>query len=155
MLKTSASGVLASLRGSTYRSVRLASSLPAALLDGHFEHPGVLTSSEPFDKVSAVIHAYTEFFCSLLDGWGRREAKSVPAWKFRMSRFYPLVIKTQENNKIVVPNSVMASQESYAWFCVMHDTRADPMVHGQEAKETLDTVVLIRAVRWDGGSGNV
>jgi len=39
MLKKSASGVLASLRGSTYRSVRLASSLAAALLDGHFEHP--------------------------------------------------------------------------------------------------------------------
>ncbi len=35
----SASGVLTSLRGSTYRSVRLASSLAAALLDGHFEHP--------------------------------------------------------------------------------------------------------------------
>ena len=32
MLKKSASGVLASLRGSTYRSVRLASSLAAALL---------------------------------------------------------------------------------------------------------------------------
>jgi hypothetical protein len=41
MLKKSASGVLASLRGSTYRSVRFASSLTAALLDGHFEHPGV------------------------------------------------------------------------------------------------------------------
>jgi hypothetical protein len=38
MLKTPASGVLASLRGSTYRSVRLASSLAAALLDGRFEH---------------------------------------------------------------------------------------------------------------------
>jgi hypothetical protein len=34
-----ASFVLASLRGSTYRSVRLASSLAAASLDGHFEHP--------------------------------------------------------------------------------------------------------------------
>jgi hypothetical protein len=99
MLKTSASGVLASLRGSTYRSVRLASSLPAALLDGHFEHPGVLTSSEPFDKVSAVIHAYTEFFCSLLDDWGHREAKSLPAQKFRMSRFYPFVIKMQEEQR--------------------------------------------------------
>ena len=32
MLKKSASGVLASLRGSTYRSVRLASSLAAALI---------------------------------------------------------------------------------------------------------------------------
>jgi len=39
MLKKSASGVLTSLRGSTYRSVRLASSLAAALLDGHFGHP--------------------------------------------------------------------------------------------------------------------
>ena len=39
MLKKSASGVLASLRGSTYLSVRLASSLAAVLLDGIFEHP--------------------------------------------------------------------------------------------------------------------
>ena len=39
MLKKSASFVLASLRGSTYRSVRLASSLVAALLDSLFEHP--------------------------------------------------------------------------------------------------------------------
>ena len=39
MLKKSTSSVLASLRGSTYRSVRLASSLAAALLDGLFEHP--------------------------------------------------------------------------------------------------------------------
>jgi hypothetical protein len=39
MLKKSASDVLASLRSSTYRSVRLASSLAAALLDGLFEHP--------------------------------------------------------------------------------------------------------------------
>jgi hypothetical protein len=39
MLKKPASGVLASLRGSTYRSVRLASSLAAALLNGLFEHP--------------------------------------------------------------------------------------------------------------------
>jgi len=39
MLKKSASGVLASLRGSTYRSVRLASLLAAALLDSLFEHP--------------------------------------------------------------------------------------------------------------------
>jgi hypothetical protein len=39
MLKKSASFVLASLRGSTYRSVRLTSSLAAALLDELFEHP--------------------------------------------------------------------------------------------------------------------
>jgi hypothetical protein len=39
MLKKSPSFVFTSLRGSTYRSVRLASSLAAALLDGLFEHP--------------------------------------------------------------------------------------------------------------------
>ena len=39
MLKKSSSGVLASLRGSTYRNVRLASSLAAALLEGLFDHP--------------------------------------------------------------------------------------------------------------------
>jgi hypothetical protein len=39
MLKKSSSGVLASLKDSTYRSVRLASSLAAALLEGLFEHP--------------------------------------------------------------------------------------------------------------------
>jgi hypothetical protein len=44
MLKNPASIVLASRRGSTYRSVRLASSLAAALLDGLFEHPAGLLS---------------------------------------------------------------------------------------------------------------
>jgi hypothetical protein len=44
MLKKSASGVLASLRGSTYRRVRLASSLAAALLDSLFAHPAWLLS---------------------------------------------------------------------------------------------------------------
>ena len=39
MLKKSASVVLASLKGSTYRSVRLASSFAAASLDSLFEHP--------------------------------------------------------------------------------------------------------------------
>jgi hypothetical protein len=40
MLKKSASFVLASLKGSTYRkSVRLTFSLAAAVLDGLFEHP--------------------------------------------------------------------------------------------------------------------
>ncbi len=42
MLKKSASGVLASLRGSMYRSVRLASSLAAAWLNSLFEHPEVI-----------------------------------------------------------------------------------------------------------------
>ena len=57
MLKKSASGVLASLRGSTYRSVRLASSLAAALLDGHFEHPATLTLSASFDEISRMLYA--------------------------------------------------------------------------------------------------
>ena len=39
MLKKSTSIVLALLKGSTYRSVRLAFSLAAALLAGLFEHP--------------------------------------------------------------------------------------------------------------------
>jgi hypothetical protein len=52
MLKKSASVVLASLRGSTYRSVRLASSLAAALLDGLFEHPEAYTPFVP--DVSAI-----------------------------------------------------------------------------------------------------
>jgi len=47
MLKKSASGVLASLRGSTYRSVRLAASLAAALLDSLFEHPEVILILAP------------------------------------------------------------------------------------------------------------
>ncbi len=49
MLKKSASSVLASLRGSTYRSVRLASSLAAALPDSLFEHPqGILALAVSF-----------------------------------------------------------------------------------------------------------
>ena len=51
MLKKSASGLLASLRGSTYRSVRLASSLAAALLDSLFEHPEAIAPSTPIWKV--------------------------------------------------------------------------------------------------------
>jgi hypothetical protein len=47
MLKKSASFVLASLSGSTYRSVRLASSLAAAALDGLFEHPAAILISVP------------------------------------------------------------------------------------------------------------
>ncbi|MDN5941144.1 MAG: hypothetical protein L0H94_04590 [Nitrospira sp.] len=50
MLKKSSSGVLASLRGSTYRSVRLASSLTAALLDGLFEHPELVLTSTQYGK---------------------------------------------------------------------------------------------------------
>jgi len=52
MLKKSASFVLASLRGSTYRSVRLASSLAAAALDGHFEHPASHSCIHTIPKIT-------------------------------------------------------------------------------------------------------
>jgi len=66
MLKKSASFVLASLRGSTYRSVRLASSLAAALLDGLFEHPARVLFSSPrrTDHRSTAVPKW--FFLSLL-----------------------------------------------------------------------------------------
>jgi hypothetical protein len=54
MLKKSASGVLTALRGSTYRSVRLASSLAAALLDGLFEHPAWCTPVIPDVQTSEI-----------------------------------------------------------------------------------------------------
>ncbi|MBH0204366.1 MAG: hypothetical protein HP498_00805 [Nitrospira sp.] len=87
MLKKSASGVLASLRGSTRGTCgdkeRIRSHVIEAsgsseawyvpprlfarcgLADGHFEHPAVPTPSEPFDKISVVVHVYTELseFC--------------------------------------------------------------------------------------------
>jgi len=66
MLKKSASGVLASLRDSTYRSVRLASSLAAVLLDSLFEHPKEIL--EHRTETSGRILASTKFFGSLLEG---------------------------------------------------------------------------------------
>src|SRR5437016_10155644 len=56
MLKKSASFVLASLKSSTYRSVRLASSLTAALLDGLFEHPLTIQALSPPYYHSTVSH---------------------------------------------------------------------------------------------------
>ena len=55
MLKKSASFVLAALRGSTYRSVRLAPSLAAALLDGLFEHPACGSPVVPDVRTSEVL----------------------------------------------------------------------------------------------------
>jgi hypothetical protein len=52
MLKKSASFVLASLSGSTYRSVRLASSLAAAAPDGLFEHPALCSCPITIRKVT-------------------------------------------------------------------------------------------------------
>ena len=55
MLKKSASGVLVSLRGSTYRSVRLASSLTAALLDSLFEHPEPFSTSASYGDSHGIV----------------------------------------------------------------------------------------------------
>jgi hypothetical protein len=52
MLKKSASSVLASLRGSTYRSARFASSLAAALLDGLFEHPVIVPYMQTIEALA-------------------------------------------------------------------------------------------------------
>jgi hypothetical protein len=67
MLKKSASFVLASLRGSTYRSVRLASSLAAALLDGLFDHPADYSGSITLRIIMASCRTNTEFFRMLLE----------------------------------------------------------------------------------------
>jgi hypothetical protein len=55
MLKKSATIVLASLSGSTYRSLRLASSLAAALLDGLFEHPAGYSATIPMRNITTNI----------------------------------------------------------------------------------------------------
>lgn len=65
MLKKSASGVLASLRRSPYRNVRLASSLTAALLDSFFEHPDVIQCSHCMNYSSPSVGT-PEFFLILL-----------------------------------------------------------------------------------------
>ena len=66
MLKKSASGVLASRRGSTYQPVRLAASFAAALLDGLFEHPVVVLAAVPLG-VFGPFFACADFFRSLVD----------------------------------------------------------------------------------------
>jgi len=63
MLKKSASIVLASFKGSTYRSVRLASSLAAALLNGHFKHPASslpIVSELRVSEVPACLLSFSE-----------------------------------------------------------------------------------------------
>ena len=67
MLKKSACGVLASLRGSTYRSVRLAFSLAAALLDSLFEHPAAILKSVPYERFQWWFMNKPGFFRSLLE----------------------------------------------------------------------------------------
>jgi hypothetical protein len=62
MLKQSASFVLASLRSSTHRSVRLASSLAAALPDDRFEHPAwysPLVQDVLISEVLACLHNFS------------------------------------------------------------------------------------------------
>ena len=61
MLKKSASVVLAVLRGSTYRIVRLASSLAAALLNGLFEHPAWYLLLVPDVQTSNILTCHNSF----------------------------------------------------------------------------------------------
>jgi hypothetical protein len=61
MLKKSASFVLTSLRGSTYRSVRLASLLAAAALDGLFEHPASRSRTGTISKVTVGFESKLSF----------------------------------------------------------------------------------------------
>src|SRR5512139_3059679 len=77
MPKKSASGLLASLRDSTYRSVRLASSLAAALLDGLFEQPVVLPASTPNGTFSHVV-AINQVFQQPVRGRGQVGAHCSP-----------------------------------------------------------------------------
>jgi len=72
MLKKSASYVLASLRGSTYRSVRLASSLAAALPDSLFEHPDVMLAFAPYGTFQLSCLVSAKFFSSLLFFYGHQ-----------------------------------------------------------------------------------
>lgn len=50
LLKTTASGVLASLNASTYWEVRLDITLATALLEGHFEQPARIRQALPFQS---------------------------------------------------------------------------------------------------------
>jgi hypothetical protein len=68
MLRKAASGVLASLRGSTYRSVRLASSLAAALLNSIFEHPEATEVSTPFSEILTIVLLDPSFSAACLAG---------------------------------------------------------------------------------------
>jgi hypothetical protein len=79
MLKKSASGVLASLRGSTYRSIRLASLLAAALLDGLFEHPADYSGTIAIRIITAARRTKTEFSRKLLDGKSGSRQRGRPA----------------------------------------------------------------------------
>ena len=65
----SASGVLASFRGPTYRSVCLASSLVAALLDGLSEQPAAGHSASVSDLRRGVISGVIISFASKLLAW--------------------------------------------------------------------------------------
>ncbi len=62
MLKKAASFVLASLKGSTYQSVRLTSSLAAALLDSLLTHPARLSLSVPAMQVIEALLFRNGFF---------------------------------------------------------------------------------------------
>jgi hypothetical protein len=62
MLNKAAGFVLATLRGSTYRSIRLASLLDAALLEGLFEHSAwcaPVIPNEPNNDISTCTQSFS------------------------------------------------------------------------------------------------
>ena len=87
--KKSASGVLASLRDSTYRSVRLASSLTAALLDGLFAHPASYSDTNTTRELIAVYYTTIVFFRSFL---GRCEPDLSDLAEFHMLLGFPEIM---------------------------------------------------------------
>ena len=98
MLKKSASIVLASLRGSTYRSVRLASSLAAALPDGLFEHPDVFEAVAP----SVIFHRC--FICKpSFSQPAKRFGPVLLRFTFHLSRLTPLIEQFQRRDKALRP----------------------------------------------------
>lgn len=66
MVKKAASGVLASLKGSTYRDARLVSQLAAALLDNLFTQPASDSDIDTARELIASYRAQAEFLRSLL-----------------------------------------------------------------------------------------
>ena len=86
MLKKAISGVLVSLRDSTYRSVRLASPLTAALLNGLFEHPETVLTSAPYANDLPVPLGHGNLLRSRRDPGSREIAQNLSARRPRDRR---------------------------------------------------------------------
>ncbi len=100
MLKKAASIVLASLRASTYRSIRLASSLAAALLNSLFEHPADYSGTLTLRIVTATCRTKTDIFCKLLS---LTPIVCLVDMVIRLVRFNQIIKtnQTNQNNQLV------------------------------------------------------